>query len=110
LKEILAEGYEKLQIVGEYSIEEYPDDPDRLINEINSAAPDVVLSVMPTPDQEEFLSQNRSKLLAKLWYGLGDIALLPTEKRGIRWRMRHLIHVGRFKLHVNQYEDNDEET
>ena len=51
IKEILGERYEKLHIVGQYSIEEYPDDLDRMINEINSAAPDVILSVMPTPGQ-----------------------------------------------------------
>jgi N-acetylglucosaminyldiphosphoundecaprenol N-acetyl-beta-D-mannosaminyltransferase len=110
LKEMLAERYEKLQIVGEYSIEDYPEDLDRLINEINIAAPDVVLSVMPAPDQEEFLAENRSKLLAKLWYGLGDNFLLPTGKKGVRWHMRHLIHFSRFKLHVNQYDESDEES
>lgn len=110
IKEMLGDRYEKLQIVGQYSIEDYPDDLDRMINEINSAAPDVVLSVMPTPDQEEFLAENRSKILAKLWYGLGENFMLPTQKKGIGWHMKHLIHFGRFKLHVNQYEENDEET
>jgi N-acetylglucosaminyldiphosphoundecaprenol N-acetyl-beta-D-mannosaminyltransferase len=110
IKEMLHERYEKMKIVGQYSIEDYPDDLDRMINEINSAAPDVVLSVMPTPDQEEFLAENRSKILAKLWYGLGDNSLLPARKKGLGWRMKHLIHIGRFKRHVNRYEENDEET
>ncbi len=105
IKEILEERYEKLHIVGEYSIEEYPDDLDRMINEINSAAPDVILSVMPTPGQEEFLMKNRSKLLAKLWYGLGENYSLLQEKKGFGWRMKRLIHFGRFKMHVNQYDD-----
>lgn len=105
IKEILDERYEKLHIVGQYSIEEYPDDLDRMINEINSAAPDVILSVMPTPGQEEFLMKNRSKLLAKLWYGLGENYSLLLEKKGFGWRMKRLIHLGRFKMHVNQYDD-----
>lgn len=108
IKEILAQRYEKLQIVGQYSIEEYPDDLDRMINEINSAAPDIILSVMPTPQQEEFLMKNRSKLLAKLWYGLGENYGLLMEKKGFSWRMKRLIHFGRFKLHVNQYDDHEE--
>lgn len=105
IKEILEDQYEKLRIVGQYSIEEYPDDLDRMINEINSAAPDVILSVMPTPQQEEFLMKNRSKLLAKLWYGLGENYGLLMEKKGFGWRMKRLIHFGRFKMHVNQYDD-----
>ena len=108
IKEILAQRYEKLKIVGQYSIEEYPDDLDRLINEINSAAPDIILSVMPTPQQEEFLMKNRSKLLAKLWYGLGENYGLLMEKKGFGWRMKRLIHFGRFKMHVNQYDDHGE--
>lgn len=105
IKEILGERYEKLHIVGQYSIEEYPDDLDRMINEINSAAPDVILSVMPTPGQEEFLMKNRSKLLAKLWYGLGENYNLLLEKKGFGWKMKRLIHLGRFKMHVNQYDE-----
>lgn len=105
IKEILGERYEKLHIVGQYSIEEYPDDLDRMINEINSAAPDVILSVMPTPGQEEFLMKNRSKLLAKLWYGLGENYGLLLEKKGFGWKMKRLIHLGRFKMHVNQYDE-----
>ena len=105
IKEVLGERYEKLHIVGQYSIEEYPDDLDRMINEINSAAPDVILSVMPTPGQEEFLMKNRSKLLAKLWYGLGENYSLLLEKKGFGWKMKRLIHLGRFKMHVNQYDE-----
>lgn len=105
IKEILNEQYEKLQIVGQYSIEEYPEDLDRMINEINSAAPDVILSVMPTPTQEEFLVRNRSKLMAHLWYGLGENYGLLTAGRGFRWRMKRWIHFGKFKMHVNRYDE-----
>ena len=107
IREILRERYEKLHIVGQYSIEDYPDDLDRMINEINSAAPDVIISVMPTPQQEEFLVANRSKLLAKLWYGLGENYGLLMEKKGFGWRMKRLIHFGRFKMHVNHYEESE---
>ena len=107
IKEILSDRYEKLHVVGQYSIEDYPDDLDRMINEINSAAPDVIISVMPTPQQEEFLVANHSKLLAKLWYGLGENYGLLMERKGFGWRMKRLIHFGRFKMHVNHYEERE---
>lgn len=107
IQEILSDRYEKLHIVGQYSIEDYPDDPDRMINEINGAAPDVIISVMPTPQQEEFLVANRSKLLAKLWYGLGENYGLLMEKKGFGWRLKRLVHFGRFKMHVSHYEERE---
>lgn len=107
IQEILSDRYAKLHIVGQYSIEDYPDDLDRMINEINGAAPDVILSVMPTPQQEEFLVANRSKLLAKLWYGLGENYGLLMEKKGFGWRMKRLIHFGRFKMHVSHYQERE---
>ena len=78
-----------------------------MVNEINSAAPDVIISVMPTPQQEEFLVVNRSRLMAKLWYGLGENYGLLTEKKGFGWRMKRLIHLGRFKMHVSHYEERE---
>ncbi len=107
IQEILSDRYEKLHIVGQYSIEDYPDDLDRMINEINGAAPDVIISVMPTPQQEEFLAANRSKLLAKMWYGLGENYGILMEKKGFGWRMKRLIHFGRFKMHVSHYEERE---
>lgn len=108
IEEILSEQYENLDIVGEYSIEQYPDDLDRMINDINGCAPDVIISVMPTPQQEEFLQNNHNKLDAKVWFGLGMHYSLLNEKHGFAWRMKRLIHFGRFKMHVNQYEDKEE--
>ena len=78
-----------------------------MIDEINSAAADVILSVLPAAQQEEFLVANRSKLLAKLWYALGENYSLLMEKKGFAWRMKRLIHFGRFKMHVNHYEERE---
>ncbi len=105
MKGVLTEHCEKLRIEGEYSCEAYPDDHDRLINEINSVAPDVILSVLPTPMQEEFLIKNRNKLLARVWYSLGENYSLLTENKGFRFRMQRMIHIGRFKRHVNRYDE-----
>ncbi len=109
ITEILTEHCSRLNILGSYSLEEYPEDYDRMINEINAAAPDVILSVLPTPMQEEFLLKNRSKLSAGLWYGLGENYGLLVEKKGLGWRMKHLIHLGRFKRHVNRYDEEGEQ-
>lgn len=51
---------------------EVEDGGENLVNEMNSAGTDVILSVLPTPEQEIFLNENHTKISAKLWYGPGQ--------------------------------------
>lgn len=62
---------EKMKIIGSSVMEECKGDYDGLINDINIEAPDVILSVLPTPQQEYFLMENKAKINAQIWYGLG---------------------------------------
>lgn len=59
--------------LGSFALEAYEGDPDSLVNEINAAAPDVIISIMPSPAQERFFLEYREKLSAGLWYGIGQM-------------------------------------
>ncbi|MCI8484689.1 MAG: glycosyltransferase [Lachnospiraceae bacterium] len=72
LQEFLTEHYSQIKVSGVYPLEQCVGDYDGVINEINIAEPDVILSVISTPDQEYFLREHKEKLNAKIWYGLGD--------------------------------------
>lgn len=61
-----------LIISGKFSLEKTKGEDDSIVNEINSAAPDVILAVLKTPLRQEFVIRNRNKFSAKLWLGLGD--------------------------------------
>lgn len=67
----LEKEYEDLEIIGRYSVKDNPKDEDSIINEINSVTPDIILSLLESPFQEELVYKNKSKISAKLWYGLG---------------------------------------
>lgn len=45
---------------------------DVLVNKINSADADVIWAFLPHPYQENFVFENRKKLNAGLWIGVGD--------------------------------------
>ena len=45
---------------------------ERIVNNINALAPDVVISVLPTPLQEEFLVEHKGMISTNLWYGIGQ--------------------------------------
>lgn len=72
LQGFLKEAFGKLKILGDYALSECGGDYDAVINEVNIAAPDLILSVIPIPTQEYFLQEHKGKLNAKIWYGLGE--------------------------------------
>ena len=75
------------RIVGVAALEQWEDSLDAMINDINVLSPNVLLSVLPSPLQEHFLMENKNKLSANLWYGIGNPQSLMMEtswKRKIR--------------------------
>lgn len=71
ISEYLLERYEDLVIVGTHAVEDHLDD-DSIVNEVNSVSPDIILSFLESPFQEEFIAKNKTKLSAKLWFGWGS--------------------------------------
>ena len=45
---------------------------DLILNMVNGAEADCILSTLPSPRQEEFIIKNKSLLDVKLWLGLGN--------------------------------------
>ncbi len=110
VRNIIKQSYGRIEFVGEVSMESQSDGTDGVVNEINSATPDVIVSLLPSPGQEIFLQENRDKLSAKIWYGLGR-ELLATQKRGaIRRILRHNSRTRMLKKRMNQYQKQEEAT
>jgi N-acetylglucosaminyldiphosphoundecaprenol N-acetyl-beta-D-mannosaminyltransferase len=65
-----------LNVAGKYAIGDFEGDWDSIVNEINSVAPDVILSILRSPFQEKFVIANKNKISAKVWLGLGDDMLI----------------------------------
>ena len=106
-RDILEGQFDRLRITGQYALEDHPDDYDHMINEMNGCAPDVILSIMDSPEQERFLMEHKGKIGAKIWYGLGMHYQQLIERKGFGWKLRKLIHFGRFKMHVNHYQESE---
>lgn len=94
LKEFLQEYYEKLKVVGSQALEACNWDVDSLVNEINTMSPDVVFSVLPTPRQEYFLMDNRSRMSAGIWYGLGQNYAAGSGRHSVKRLLLRLRHRG----------------
>ncbi len=108
LREFLEENYGGIQMAGSYALADCTGDYDTVINEINIAEPDVILSVIAAPKQEYFLQDNREKLNAKIWYGLGEAY---TDKKGVSEMAgfaRKLIQKGVMRSMISRYNKKDE--
>lgn len=109
----LEEAYPELKVTGIYALSECTGDHDAVINEINIAAPDVILSALSTPIQEYFLKEHKDKLNAKIWYGLGQYSL---DKKGVsemagfakKLLQKGIMHSILLRYHKNEGDDSDE--
>ncbi len=105
LQDYLRSAYETMWIVGCYAIEDCGGEYDSMINEINAAMPDALVSVVDSPKEDEFLLQAKAKISAKVWYSIGKQYREPYEKMSFLFRFRQLLHKGRFKSLIHHYDD-----
>lgn len=59
-------------IQGYYSYEDHLGD-EQIINSINSVTPDIIISTLPTPLQEQWITEYRTTINAKLYIGIGGV-------------------------------------
>ncbi len=108
LKDYLRKTYENMRIVGCYALEGPGDGYDAMINEINAAASDAVLSVMESPQEDEFLLKAKAKISAKVWYSMGRQYRITQERPSFLLRFLQLLHKGKFKNVIHHYENQEE--
>ena len=109
LQEFLNEKYERIKVAGMYALSACNGDYDAVINELNIATPDAILSVIPTPEQEYFLKEHKEKLNAKIWYGLGQDYAGRQGKSEVVSFARRLIQKGILHTRLMRYKKNDSE-
>lgn len=113
---ILGDEEKEIEQAVNYILEEFPrlkiigaellgDEVENAVNEINMAAPNVIISVLHTPLQEKFFVENRAMLSAKIWYGMGS-GRIAGQKHSLKYIL--LKKIRKYKL-MNYVKDYDEE-
>lgn len=102
-QEELLLNFPKCVISGAEALSECQGAVDAVVNEINASTPDVILSVLPSPQQEHFLVENREKLSAGLWYGVGDRRHQKPVNR-LAGAIRNMIRTRTLEKRLNSYE------
>ena len=79
----ISEEYGNLKIVESTSFEERGSSDDMLLNIINGAEAECILSTLPSPLEENLIAKNKSLVNARVWFGFGPlIREINKEKKG----------------------------
>ena len=105
-EEFLKELFDRLEIVGKGVFDETNGTDEGVVNEINIATPEVVLSFLPSPVQEKFFFRNKDKISTILWYGIGSGKFL-AKRTGIIGKIRKMLDVRRLTRIIDSYEKRD---
>lgn len=89
LKQVLVDAVRGNLLIGGAGVLEPDGRVEELINEINGAEIDCIISVLPSPFQEEFIGKNSALLSARLWFGGGNAIL--QQNGGRTGRVRHFL-------------------
>lgn len=75
---------------------------ETVINDINGTETDCILSVLPAPYQEEFMSRNKALLNARVWLGCGHVFRQQYDGRSLGDRAKHFFLKKMFRYRVER--------
>lgn len=94
-----------LNIAGEYILKDSDMDPGDVINSINSVTPDVVFSILKSPENERFLKYGLQMINASLWVSVSIDIMLHHKKRNPLQFYRRMMN--RKKLQRQKEEEEE---
>ena len=117
---LLAETEEKLQhleealrrydrgvrVAGHAVLMEQEGQEENAINEINGTETDCIFSILPSPYQERFITENKALLKARVWLGCGTVLEQSYEARNLGRRIRRFFAKKVFKYRVEQQRED----
>lgn len=81
----MQEDYANIQVIETATMEEQGTSDDMLLNLVNGAEVECVLSALPSPMEEQFLFRNKALINARIWLGLGNLLdEMKKEKSGFQ--------------------------
>lgn len=99
----------RFKIEGSLAVEECGTDLDAIVNEINGTTPDMVISAMTSPYEEEFILQHRDKLSLSIWFGVGKDYGRKPEGFAIGGHVKSLALRGKLHHAMQKYEKESRE-
>lgn len=106
MQNVFAEWVPDFEAVGSCAAEHFEEDPDAIVNEINGTTPDLVISALDSPIEEEFIQSHKDKIGTSVWYGVRNS--YEKERGGVGGVIKKLALKGRLHHMVSKYGQNME--
>ncbi|MBQ4559481.1 MAG: WecB/TagA/CpsF family glycosyltransferase [Tyzzerella sp.] len=85
LEMYMQNDYSNIQVVDKATMQEKGTSDDMLLNLVNGAEAECILSALPSPIEEQFIYRNKSLVNARIWLGFGNLLdELKKEKTGFQ--------------------------
>lgn len=107
IQNMFLEKVPQFQSIGSYAIENGTGDMDTMVNEINGATPDIVISALDSPMEEEFLLSHKDKIGTSIWYGIGTSYYRKQGKIPVGSTLKKLALRGKLRHSVSKYKQNE---
>ncbi|MBP3678526.1 MAG: WecB/TagA/CpsF family glycosyltransferase [Agathobacter sp.] len=107
--EYIAGEFPRLNVTGMKALEECVGADEGIINDINMLAPDVILSVLPSPMQEHFLAEHRAMMSTRLWYGVCS-GKITGQKHSLKFMLLKKLRKHRLMNYVKDEEASEEDS
>lgn len=107
--EYIAGEFPRLNVVGSIALAENSGAEEKLINDINTIAPDVIVSVLPSPMQEHFLANHKAMLSTRLWYGIGS-GKIAGQKHSLKFMLLKKLRKYRLMNYVKEEAREDKDS
>ncbi len=104
-REFLLSHYANLRIVGEVTASGQREENETAVNTVNTVTPDVVLSILPSPLQEEFLKEHKQQVSARIWYGLLPDIQKTQDSGRLASALHHYFQRRALRSRIKRYEE-----
>ncbi len=91
LEGYMKEDYANIQIVETATLEGNEVSDDKLLNLLNGAEADCVLSTLSSPTEEQFISRNKSLVNARVWLGFGNLLGEMRKQKTIFQKIKEVL-------------------
>lgn len=91
LEGYMKEDYANIQVVETATLEENAVSDDMLLNLVNGAEVDCILSTLSSPTEEQFIYRNKLLINARVWLGFGNLLGEMRKRKNVFQKVKEFV-------------------